>query len=191
METSESGKLQKAEDSVSVSPPVGEQPLWNPYAAGVALGPVLLTTYLVMGFGLGASNALLRFGIFALDFVIPKTLEHSAYFSHFVGPGKNVLNEWLVYLALGVFMGGMVSAYASGRLRRAVQRGAGVSLRTRFTLAFIGGILMGLGARFGHGCTSGQALTGGGELAVGSWAFMMMVFVGGYAMAPVVRRFWQ
>ena len=40
---------------------------------------------------------------------------------------------------------------------------------------------MGIGAKLARGCTSGQALTGGALLNVGSWAFMMMVFAGGYA----------
>ncbi len=30
---------------------------WNPYVGGLVLGLVLLTTYLVMGWGLGASSA--------------------------------------------------------------------------------------------------------------------------------------
>jgi hypothetical protein len=49
---------------------------------------------------------------------------------------------------------------------------------------------MGVAARFARGCTSGQALSGGALLSVGSWAFMMMVFAGGYAMAYFVRKEW-
>src|SRR2546422_2001713 len=33
------------------------RPYWSPYLAGVALGLTLLATYLLMGFGLGASGA--------------------------------------------------------------------------------------------------------------------------------------
>ena len=40
---------------------------------------------------------------------------------------------------------------------------------------------MGYGARFARGCTSGQALSGGATLSVGSWAFMFAVFAGAYA----------
>ena len=49
---------------------------------------------------------------------------------------------------------------------------------------------MGIGAKLARGCTSGQALTGGALLSVGGWAFMIMVFVGAYAMAYFVRRQW-
>jgi uncharacterized membrane protein YedE/YeeE len=53
-----------------------------------------------------------------------------------------------------------------------------------------GGVVMGLGAALARGCTSGQALSGGALLATGSWAFMMMVFAGGYTLAYAVRRQW-
>ena len=50
---------------------------------------------------------------------------------------------------------------------------------------------MGYGARFARGCTSGQALSGGAVLSLGSWAFMFSVFIGGYAVAYFVRRLWN
>ena len=50
---------------------------------------------------------------------------------------------------------------------------------------------MGIGAKLARGCTSGQALTGGALLNVGSWAFMMCVFAGAYATAWFVRRQWK
>ena len=37
---------------------------------------------------------------------------------------------------------------------------------------------------------SGQALSGGALLSVGSWVFMMAVFAGGYGMAYFIRRQW-
>ncbi len=49
---------------------------------------------------------------------------------------------------------------------------------------------MGYGARLARGCTSGQALSGGAVLSVGSWAFMFAVFAGGYALAYFVRKAW-
>ena len=58
-------------------------------------------------------------------------------------------------------------------------------------IIFLGGVIMGFAARFARGCTSGQALSGGALLSVGSWVFMMAVFAGGYLMAPLVRRQWR
>jgi uncharacterized membrane protein YedE/YeeE len=66
-----------------------------------------------------------------------------------------------------------------------------VSARARWLFAFAGGAAMGYGARLARGCTSGQALSGGATLSAGSWAFMMAVFAGAYALAYFVRRLWN
>jgi len=71
-----------------------------------------------------------------------------------------------------------------------VEKGPNISTKGRLTYAFIGGTLMGIGAKMARGCTSGQGLTGGAMLSVGGWAFMLAVFAGGYAMAYFVRRQW-
>jgi uncharacterized membrane protein YedE/YeeE len=70
-------------------------------------------------------------------------------------------------------------------------RGPGVPRRARLGFAFLGGALMGIGAKLARGCTSGQALTGGAVLSAGGWAFMLMVFAGGYGVAWLLKRQWQ
>jgi uncharacterized membrane protein YedE/YeeE len=168
------------------------RPFWNPYVAGVVLGLVLLASFLVMGYGLGSSGAVTRIGVGAAHMVAPETVEHNAYFSRYFN-GIHLLDNWLVFLFLGLFLGGLVGAYSGGRLKAEVIRGDKklVSSWQRLGIAVLGGILMGVAARFARGCTSGQALTGGALLSVGSWVFMMAVFAGGYLMAPFVRRQWR
>ena len=46
------------------------------------------------------------------------------------------------------------------------------------------------GAKIAKGCTSGQALTGGSMLNVGSLVFMLAVFGGAYGVAYFVRKEW-
>lgn len=168
-----------------------ERPFWNPYLAGVALGLVLLATFLIMGFGLGSSSAATRLAYTALHAVAPATTEANAYMGPYVSQGSSLV-DWMVFEVLGVFLGGLVAAYSGGRMKRLnIDRGAGISVAQRLALAVAGGVLMGFAARLARGCTSGQALTGGAVLAAGSWAFMFAVFAGGYLMAPVVRRFWR
>jgi hypothetical protein len=50
---------------------------------------------------------------------------------------------------------------------------------------------MGVGARLARGCTSGQGLTGGSLLSVGSWIFIAAAFAAAYLVAPLVRREWR
>lgn len=168
-----------------------ERPFWNPYLAGAALGLVLLSAFVVMGFGLGGSGAANRLAIGGAHLLAPAAVEANGYFGQFVGPGKQVLDDWLVFEVLGLFLGAAVAAYSAGRLKLGVLTGPSFSVARRLAFALGGGALMGIAARLARGCTSGHALTGGGVLSVGSWVFMFAVFAGGYLIAPLVRRQWR
>lgn len=163
---------------------------WNPYFAGVMLGLVLLSTFLVMGRGLGASGAANRIGVAIADVVAPGHVASTPHLASTKEDGRFVLNDWLVLEVLGVFLGGLVAAYTAGRLGWRVLSGPRFSIPMRLAFALGGGVLMGLAARAARGCTSGQALSGGAVLSVGSWIFMLSVFAGGYALAWFVRRQW-
>jgi len=163
---------------------------WNPYVGGAFLGLVLLAAFVLTGRGLGASGAASRAGITALDSVASGHVDSNKYMAKVKAGKRHPLNSWFVFMALGVVLGGIVAAYSAGRLRKEIIRGPRISARTRLILALGGGVLMGIGARLSLGCTSGQALTGGALLSVGSWIFMMAVFAGGYAAATLVRREW-
>ncbi len=163
---------------------------WNPYLAGVALGLVLLATYVVMGHGLGASAASYRLGVAALNAVAPEHVRSVPGMAAMVR-ARPALDNWLVFEVLGVVVGAVLGAWSSGRLGRGIARGPTFGAGRRLALAVAGGVLMGFAARLARGCTSGQALSGGAVLSVGSWAFMLCVFAGGYATAYLVRRQWR
>jgi len=163
---------------------------WNPYLGGVALGLVLLTTFLVMGKGLGASGASFRTGVWAVNAVAPAHVANVAAMSAVTEDG-HPLNDWLVFEVVGVIIGGFIAALTSGRLGREVLRGPTFAKGGRIALAIGGGVLMGFAAKLTRGCTSGQALSGGAILSVGSWAFMFSVFGGGYLAAWFLRRQWR
>jgi hypothetical protein len=167
-----------------------EKKFISPYLAGVALGLVLLASFLIVGRGLGGSGAAYRVGVKAVHGFAPEHVEQSAFMSSVIAEDAEPLDDFFVLLALGVFLGGAVSSYAAGRMRRQVVRGPRIGVGWRLGLAFSGGMLMGAAARLARGCTSGQALSGGALLSAGSWMFMFAVFAGGYAMAYFVRRQW-
>ena len=101
-----------------------------------------------------------------------------------------MLLDWLVFLTLGASLGGVFSAFAANRIHGEVARGPSIGVSARLWFALGGGVLSGFAARLARGCTSGQALTGGGELAFGSWIFMFCIFAGAYASAYFFRKEW-
>ena len=163
---------------------------WSPYVAGFILGLVLLTTFVVMGRGIGASGALMRTVALTLDTVSPSHVDSNPYFAKYAGGDKNPMDDWLVYEVLGILAGGLLSGILAGRLRLKTEKGPRISVKGRLAFAFLGGSLMGIGAALARGCTSGQALTGGATLALGSWAFMMSMFAAAYGIAYFFKKQW-
>lgn len=167
------------------------QPYWNSYRAGFGLGLVLLASFVIMGRGLGASGAFTTAVATAAHQIAPAHAENNAFYAEYLGDGsRSPLKDWLVFEVLGVFVGGFLSGVLAHRLKLTVEKGPRIATSRRLFFAFIGGALMGIGAKLALGCTSGQALTGGALLNVGSWAFMMCVFGGAYALAWFFRKQW-
>jgi uncharacterized membrane protein YedE/YeeE len=164
--------------------------LWNPYLGGFGLGLVLLLSYLLVGHGLGASGAADILGAEAVKVVAPAYATQGSSFAHYFADGQNPMNSWLIFMAIGIFMGGLISSVLHGRNKLEIIRGAHTTDKRRMILALVGGIIMGVGARIGRGCTSSQALSGGALLSVGSWIFMLAIFAGAYSVAYFIRREW-
>lgn len=172
---------------------VGEsapKPYVNPYLAGAFLGVVLFLAFFITGNGLGASGGINRILVCVEDKIAPDHVDRTSYLLTMAGGDTNPLDHWIVMITVGVLIGGFASGWAHGRLKVETRKGPRISNRTRWVMAFLGGIFMGYGARLARGCTSGQALSGGAVLSVGSWAFMFSVFGGAYALAWFFRRYW-
>jgi uncharacterized membrane protein YedE/YeeE len=163
----------------------------HPYLGGLLLGIVLFAAFFLTGNGLGASGGLNRIIVFFEDLIAPQHVDRTAYLLKLAGGDKNALDDWIIPLVAGTALGGFVSGWLNGRLQVTTNKGPNVSVRQRWFYAFLGGAIMGYGARMARGCTSGQALSGGAVLSVGSWAFMFAVFGGAYALAYFVRKLWN
>lgn len=158
----------------------------NPYLAGVLLGLVLLASFLIAGRGIGASGA------------ISQSLAHGADLFEISNSyladqrGSDALWEsWIVIEVFGIFIGAFLSAKFARRIKQETIKGDSITRSSRLKQALLGGLLMGFAARLARGCTSGQALSGGAMLSVGSWAFMLSIFIGAYIAIIFVRRSWQ
>lgn len=166
------------------------KPYMNPYLAGIGLGLVLLTAYVVMGRGLGASGAFTSVVAAGVNTVATSHAQSSTFYKEYLPGNSNPFKDWLVFEVAGVIIGGLISGLLAGRVKRTVDRGPQSSVTSRLTFAFAGGVIMGFGSKLARGCTSGQALTGGAVLSVGSWTFMLAVFAAAYAFAYFVRKQW-
>lgn len=180
---------------------VQPQPYWNSYVAGVALGLVLLAAFVVTGRGLGASGAVTRMAAYSLQSLEASVKGGTAaagdtiarrneYTGQYLKGPADPLDDFLVYMFIGVVAGGFISGVLSRRASFEIARGPHTTNMRRLAFAALGGFISAYGARLARGCTSGQALTGGATLALGSWAFMFAVFAGGYAIAYFVRKEW-
>ena len=164
--------------------------LWDPIFGGMMIGLAMILTFYIAGRGLGASGALTRVGAWFQNIVLPSVTQKSEYLSKYFANGQTPLNDYLVFMAIGIVIGGFVASIISKDLKFEILKGPNISNKGRLGYALLGGTLVGWAARMAGGCTSGQALVGGAELSVGSWAFMFSIFIGGFAVAYFVRRQW-
>lgn len=167
------------------------RPYVHPYLGGALLGVVLFLAFFLTGNGLGASGGLNRFIVFFQDLIAPEHVDITPYLITMAGGDLNPLDNWIIPMIIGTLFGGFFSGWRNGRLKIETNKGPRITTKSRWAFAFIGGAFMGFGARFARGCTSGQALSGGAVLSVGSWFFMFAVFAGGYALAYFVRKLWN
>jgi hypothetical protein len=175
---------------VKISATAPERPYMDPYLAGALLGVVLFLSFFITGGGLGASGALSHVSTGVLDWFAPRHVDRVAYLAEMAGGHRSPWRSTGVYMMVGTLLGGLASGLYHRRVRLETRRGPQISARERWIYALVGGVIMGYGARMARGCTSGQALSGGAVLSVGSWAFMFAVFAGGYAVAWLFRRLW-
>jgi uncharacterized membrane protein YedE/YeeE len=168
----------------------GHRGYLNPYLGGILLGLLLLFTFYITGRGLGASGAIKSTVVAVVHEIAPAHAENSEYLGKYIQEDENPLNAWLVFEILGAIAGGFLAGAIGGRLKLQVERGPRTPRNYRLIFALLGGVLFGIGAQFGKGCTSGAAFTG--SAAQGTSGFIVMIFIFGtaYAVAYFVRKLW-
>ncbi len=97
------------------------------------------------------------------------------------------------WLNIGLIAGALVAGILAGRCRLQTttvwwRATYGHSVGARLIVGFIGGFLILLGARMGHGCTSGQLASGWAQLSLSVVPFTIGLFVCGMLTAFIVYR---
>ena len=166
---------------------------WSPYVVGAGIGILSWITFYFMGKPIATSRGFANVMGAVLALVSPSHVERSEFYQrHFgVGDARRPWFDWHTALILALVLGGLVASRLGGtREPEAVPlvwgRRFGFSARRRFVGAFLGGVVLMFGARLGGGSASGHAISGGMQLAVSSWVFLMCMFAGGVAAAFAV-----
>ncbi len=162
---------------------------WSPYIAGAGIGVLIWTVFLLSDHPLGCSTGFSNTAGMVESGVSGSRAREMPYYQKFV-PAI----DWYWMLLIGIVIGGFLSAYLSGTLALVTVPpvfGAafGTSPVFRFAVALAGGILLGLGARWAGGCTSGHGISGTLQLSLSSWVAAACFFAGGILAAGLLFGF--
>jgi uncharacterized protein len=162
-------------------------PRWSPYAAGIGIGLLSWLSFLISGKPIATSTTFARAGGMIENFITGGKAEQRPYFKKI----KLKIN-WQWMLVMGVILGSFLSAIISNDFQVGVwvpslwASAFGHSVVLRVFVALVGGIIIGFGARFGGGCTSGHGISGTLQLAVSSWVSAIFFFIGGIITAHII-----
>lgn len=186
------GKSTQSEHSASLATSRGsisaslESRRWSPYVCGIGIGILCWLTFLFSNRPLGISTAYAKTAGMLEKKWRGEQVEQMEYYKKF--PPKI---GWELMLVIGVIIGAFISALMSGSFEFAFLHDSwrahmGDTYVLRWFTALAGGVLMGIGARWAGGCTSGHGISGTLQLAVSSWLVVIAMFVGGIVTAFMI-----
>lgn len=172
------------------------EPRWSPYLAGAGIGLLVCLTLLLSDRPLGASTAFAKTGGMLARVIARERIESMDYYER-VTPTV----DWQFLILPGVIIGGLIAAILSGTFAPEFvppfwSARFGENGILRFVAALAGGILLGFGARWAGGCTSGHGISGNLQLSLASMLASAGFFIGGILVAlalfgiPVGRGIW-
>ena len=161
---------------------------WSPYAVGLLIGLLSWFAFLLSDKPLGVSTAYARTAGMLEEKIWGPEVRQMAYYQEYV---PKVGWEWV--MVLGLFAGAFLSAALSGSF--AIEtvpdlwtQTFGGTISVRWAVALVGGFLLGLGARWADGCTSGHGISGTLQLVVSSWVALLCFFAGGVLTTLLLYR---
>lgn len=163
-----------------------EMNLWSPYLVGAGIGILNILAFLLSDKAIGCSTAYSRTSGMIERAVFGPKVSEKAYYRKF-----EPVVDWEVMLVAGIVIGSFLSATLSGEFQLETVPALwadrfGPDPVLRIAAAFVGGVLVGLGARWAGGCTSGHGISGTLQLAASSWLAVICFFVGGVATAMIL-----
>lgn len=162
---------------------------WSPYWVGAGIGVLSWVVFVVVAHPIGITTALSQVaGGVAAVAVGPEAVSQNPYWAR-----HPLRLDYGTLFLVGTFLGALASALWSRSFRMEIvpqlwRERFGPSVTKRMIAAFLGGALAMYGARMAGGCTSGNGISQGLQLAVVGWTFLAVMFASGLATAWVLFR---
>jgi len=161
---------------------------WSPYIAGIAIGGLNTLAFYISDSYLGCSGAFSKASAMIVKCAMGKKADNNPFY-------KNISFsiDWGLMLIFGVLVGAFISARLSGVFEIVwvpvlwAQK-FGDNPFIRWCFAVLGGVFIGLGARWAGGCTSGHGISGTIQLTVSSWLAVMSFFLSGAICAVFIYK---
>jgi len=160
---------------------------WSPYAVGIGIGIVSWLTFLLLNKPLSCSTTFARSsGMIESLFRGSERVKTREYFQKFPP-----VIDWQWLLVIGIIIGACISSVLSGTFSFDVLSSQwvtrfGETPVYRILAAVAGGLIMGLGARWAGGCTSGHGISGVLQMTVSGWIAAICFFAGGIVTAFLI-----
>ena len=102
------------------------RPYANPYLAGIGLGLVLLSAFVLVGRGLGASGAFNAAIAWLVSLAAPAYARSNGFLGDYLAGDAHPLKAWLVFEVVGLLVGALLSGLLAGRVKsQAINLGTG------------------------------------------------------------------
>jgi len=158
--------------------------IWPWWAGGAAIGLFIFLFFVFTGNPLGVSTGCVNLCKITLPTKGMKFFDKEAFKNKF---------DWRFFFVVGLIAGGFISITLSKDLTFNFDKGF-TMLATifpgylKYIMLFAGGILVGFGARFAGGCTSGNGIVGNAQLALPSFISTICFMIGGFLMINILFR---
>jgi hypothetical protein len=162
---------------------------WTPYLVGVGIGVLSWVVFVVVANPIGITTSLGQIAGGVMSPIIgSEAVSTNAYWK------TNVMKlDYGTLFLIGTFFGALASSLISRTfvietIPTVWLERFGPSKVKRYTAAIVGGALAMYGARMAGGCTSGNGISQGLQLAVVGWTFLMVMFTSGLITAAIMFR---
>jgi len=163
----------------------------SPYFIGICIGILSWITVYFMHEKIGTTTTIAKAAAWLENLAFPSHISGSAYCTK-IFAGKALIG-WQQAFVLFIVAGSYIASRGAGKSRvehvpTIWKKNFGPSKGRRYLGAFIGGAILLFGARLADGCTSGHGISGGLQLAISGWVFLIAMFAGGMMAAFTLYR---